>query len=266
MTLIDTHTHLYLEQFDADRDDVIKSAIEAGVKYMFLPNIDSGSIKDMLKMEEDYPDHCFPMIGLHPTSVKENYKEELAVMYSWLEKKSFCAIGEIGIDLYWDKTFFEEQKKAFLTQVSWARDRNLPVAIHCRDSIGITIELLEALKDPDLKGVFHCFSGTEEQAKRIIDLGFFLGIGGVLTFKNSGLDKVIKNIPLKTMILETDSPFLAPVPHRGKRNESANVSFVAEKLVEVKDVSYKVVAEITTANAKRLFGMDDSVKGLFEND
>ena len=250
--LIDTHTHLYLKQFDDDRKEVIERAEEAGIKKFFLPNIDSQSIDAMLQMEIDFPDKCFAMMGLHPCSVKENYEEELQIVENWLQKRKFCAIGEIGIDLYWDKSFFEQQKKSFLTQVEWAIDLQLPIVIHCRESIDIVIDLLQPYKGK-LKGIFHCFGGTVEQAKRIMDLEFLMGIGGVLTFKKAKLDEVIEEIPLEYLVLETDSPYLAPAPYRGKRNESSYVKIVAEKMAEAKNISLEEVALATTNNALNLF-------------
>lgn len=250
--LIDTHTHLYLKQFDDDRKEVIERAEEAGIKKFFLPNIDSQSIDSMLQMEIDFPNKCFAMMGLHPCSVKENYEEELKIVENWLQKRKFCAIGEIGIDLYWDKSFFEQQKKSFLTQVEWAIDLQLPIVIHCRESIDIVIDLLQPYKGR-VKGIFHCFGGTIEQSKRIIDLGFLMGIGGVLTFKKAKLDEVIKEIPLECLVLETDSPYLAPAPHRGKRNESSYVKIVAEKMAEAKNMTLNEVAEVTTNSALNLF-------------
>ncbi len=250
--LIDTHTHLYLKQFDDDRKEVIERAEEAGIKKFFLPNIDSQSIDAMLQMEIDFPDKCFAMMGLHPCSVKENYEEELQIVENWLQKRKFCAIGEIGIDLYWDKSFFEQQKKSFLTQVEWAIDLQLPIVIHCRESIDIVIDLLQPYKGK-LKGIFHCFGGTVEQAKRIMDLEFLMGIGGVLTFKKAKLDEVIEEIPLEYLVLETDSPYLAPAPYRGKRNESSYVKIVAEKMAEAKNISLEEVSLATTNNALNLF-------------
>ncbi|MDF1865851.1 MAG: TatD family hydrolase [Saprospiraceae bacterium] len=251
--LIDTHTHLYLNQFDKDRDETIQRAIESGVEQFFLPNIDSETIDSMFQLEAKYPERCFAMMGLHPCSVKENYKEELAIAKEWLDKRPFCAVGEIGIDLYWDKSFFEQQKEAFLTQIEWAKALDLPIVIHSREATDIIIELLEEVKDQKLRGIFHCFGGSLEQANKIIDLGFYLGIGGVLTFKKSGLDKVIPHVPLERIVLETDSPYLAPTPFRGKRNESAYVRLVAEKLTTVTGVTFKEISKITSKNALNIF-------------
>ena len=251
--LIDTHTHLYLNQFDADRDEVIQRANEHGVNKFYLPNVDSTTIDAMLELEAAYPQSCFAMMGLHPCSVKENYKEELDLVENWLDKRDFCAIGEIGIDLHWDTSTFEIQKDAFRTQIQWAKERELPIVIHSRKSTQECIDIVREAKDDRLGGIFHCFGGTVEEAKQIIDLGFYLGIGGVLTFKKAGLDKTMEEISLDHVVLETDSPYLAPTPNRGKRNESGYVRLVAEKLAEIKGVSLEEIAEKTSANAKRIF-------------
>ena len=250
---IDTHTHLYSEEFKTDIDEALQKAINAGVEKFYLPNIDSSSIAGMHALCEKYPQHCFPMMGLHPCSVKENYKEELAIAYKRLQQNKYAAVGEIGIDLYWDKTFFAQQVEAFETQINWALEFNLPIVIHCRNSFDEIFEVLNRFKKLP-KGIFHCFSGNAEQAQQIINTtNLKLGIGGVLTFKNSGLDKVIENIDLMHLVLETDSPYLAPVPHRGKRNESAYIPLIAAKLADVKNCSVLEVATITTANAKEIF-------------
>ncbi len=253
MKLIDTHTHLYLPQFDEDRQEVIQRAIKNGIGQFFLPNIDSSTVEVMLQMEKDYPGTCYPMLGLHPCSVKENWKEELSNLQGLLDQHEYFAVGEIGIDLYWDKTFFEQQKAAFNIQIDWAKDRGLPIVIHSRESTDIVIDLLQKVKDERLWGIFHCFGGTVEQAKKIIDLGFYLGIGGVLTFKKSGLDKTMEEVALEHIVLETDSPYLAPTPFRGKRNESGYVLNIAEKLARVKNKTLEEVAQITTYNAQQVF-------------
>lgn len=253
MKFIDTHTHLYAKQFDEDRDEMMQRAFANKVEAFYLPNIDSSSIEGMLELEQTYPSQCFAMMGLHPCSVKENYKEELAIVKEWLDKRPFVAIGEIGIDLYWDKTFFEQQKEAFLTQVEWAKELDIPIVIHSRESTSIIIELLREVKDDRIKGIFHCFGGSEEEAEAIIDLGFLLGIGGVLTFKKSGLANTLASVDLKHIVLETDSPYLAPVPYRGKRNESSYIIHVAEKLATMKQIGLDEVARITTENAITLF-------------
>ena len=255
MILTDTHTHLYSEQFNDDIDTVIKNSIDKGITRLFLPNIDSSSIDGMMKLGTDYPDNCFPMMGLHPTSVGENYKEELALVEDWMNKQKFCAIGEIGIDLYWDKTFFKEQQEAFRFQIELAKKYELPFVIHCRDAFDEIFEILDELNDAKMRGIFHCFTGTVEQANHIINYGDFkIGIGGVVTFKNSGLDKVVEQIDLKHLVLETDSPYLAPAPFRGKRNESTYLYTIAEKVADIYNLSIEEVAEITTANSKEVFG------------
>jgi len=251
--LIDTHTHLYAEQFDEDRDEMIQRAVEAGVEKFYLPNIDSNSIEGMLALESKYPERCFPMMGLHPCSVKADYEAELAIVEEWLKKRSFCAIGEIGIDLYWDTTFFEQQQAAFRQQIAWAKERSLPIIIHSRNSTKEILEILETERSPDLRGIFHCFGGSVAEAQQIIDLGFYLGIGGVLTFKKSGLDKTMESIDLENIVLETDSPYLAPTPFRGKRNESGYVKLVAQRLAEIKGTSIAEIEKITTTNAKNIF-------------
>jgi TatD DNase family protein len=252
---IDTHTHLYSEEFANDIDEVLQKAIDAGVAKFFLPNIDSSSVDGLHKLCEKYPKHCFPMMGLHPCSVKEDYLEELSIVYTLLQTKKYFAVGEIGIDLYWDKTFYAQQADAFEKQLNWALTFDLPVVIHCRNSFDEIYEVLSSFKKLP-KGIFHCFSGTEEQAHKIIgNTNFKLGIGGVLTFKNSGLDKAIANIDLKHLVLETDSPYLAPVPYRGKRNESAYIPLIAARLADLKTCSVSEVATITTANAYEVFGV-----------
>jgi TatD DNase family protein len=253
MKLIDTHSHIYSEAFDEDIAETIQRAKEANVGQIFLPNIDSESIEPMLKLVKDYPGFCLPMMGLHPTSVKENYEEELAICEKWLNKESFIAIGEIGIDLYWDKIFLKEQQFVFDQQLKWAVERTLPVVIHARESFSEIFEILESFKSQNLKGVFHSFTGNFEQANKAIDMGFLLGLNGILTFKNSGLDKVIKGIDTKYLILETDSPYLAPTPKRGKRNESAYVALIAEKLAEIHNLSIAEVTKMTSRNAQNLF-------------
>ena len=253
MIFTDTHTHLYLEQFDDDRETMVKRAIDAGVKYMLLPNIDSQTIAPLLELCAAFPQSIFPMIGLHPTDVKENYEEELRVVKTNLDKGTWYAIGETGMDLYWDKTFVKQQKIALRQQISWAKQYKLPIVLHVREAFDEVFEIIDDTIDEKLTGVFHCFTGNLEQAERIIDWGFKLGIGGVLTYKNSGLDKVVQDIPLQHLLLETDSPFLSPKPFRGKRNESAYLINVAQKLAEIKKVPLSVIAEITTQNAVSLF-------------
>ncbi|MCB9280349.1 MAG: TatD family hydrolase [Lewinellaceae bacterium] len=253
MELVDTHTHLYTRQLAPDIEQVVQRAKDAGVQKFYLPNIDSSSIEAMLSLENTWPDSCFPMMGIHPCSVNADFEQELAVVKEWIGKRPFAAIGEIGIDLYWDKTFIEEQKTAFLQQIRWAKDLGLPVVIHCRESMDLVIDLVAREADDRLWGVFHCFTGDAKQAEKIREMGFFLGIGGVLTYKNSGLAETLQQIGLEKVVLETDSPYLAPVPYRGKRNESAYIRVVAEKAAEVLGVPPEKVAEITTDNAKTLF-------------
>ena len=255
MKLIDTHTHLYLEQFDADRDIVVQRALDQGVYKMLLPNIDKDSIDVLWELCNKFPDNFYPMAGLHPTSVKEDYKEQLQIVEDELEKRKYIAVGEIGIDLYWDKTFEQEQKEALLFQFELAIKHKLPVVIHSRDSFNEIMQVIEAFDNSDLRGVFHCFTGTAVEAKRIIDKGFVLGLGGVLTFKNSSLREEIKDIPLEKIVLETDAPYLTPAPYRGKRNESAYVYYVAKTLAEVHNMKIHDIAEITTENAQRLFNI-----------
>jgi TatD DNase family protein len=252
--MIDTHSHIYSEEFDADRAETIQRAKEVGVKHIILPNVDSESLPRMLTLEAEYPGYCHAAIGAHPTSIKENYQEELAVVISSLIHRNWIAIGEIGIDLYWDKTFFKEQIKAFQQQLDWALEYKLPVIIHVRDSFRETMEALTPYKGSCLKGVFHSFTGTIEEAREIIDFGgFLLGINGIVTFKNSGLATVVEQIDLKHILLETDSPYLTPTPHRGKRNESAYTQLVAEKLAGVYNCSLEQIDEQTTLNARKLF-------------
>lgn len=251
---IDTHTHLYLEDFNSDIEAVIKRANEAGVDKFFLPNIDSTSVDVLHKLCEKYPKQCFPMMGLHPCSVKENYLEELHKTHQLLKTRKYYAVGEIGIDLYWDKTTLAIQIDAFEKQIQWALDFGLPIVIHCRDAFDEIYEVLaKAKKLP--KGIFHCFTGTIEQAEKIIALGNFkLGIGGVVTFKNSGLDKTVEKVDMRYLVLETDSPYLTPVPYRGQRNESSYVRIVAKRIAEIKNCNVGHVAEITSQNAIEIFG------------
>jgi TatD DNase family protein len=251
--LIDTHAHLYAKAFKDDREAMLERARQQGVEQFLLPNIDQHSIAGMLELEAAHPGECFAMMGLHPCSVKENYEEELAIVKEWLDQRDFLAVGEIGIDLYWDKTFIKEQQTAFLQQLEWALVIDRPIVIHARDSIDMLIELVQEKQNGNLRGVFHCFTGDLIQARKIMDLGFYLGIGGVLTYKNAGLDKTLNNLPLDRIILETDAPYLSPVPYRGKRNESSYIHYVAAKLALIKELELAAVADITTANARQLF-------------
>ncbi len=254
MEFIDTHAHLYVEQFDEDRPAVIQRAKELNINRVYLPNIDQTTIDAMLDLEANHPDACFAMMGVHPCSIKENYEEELNIAEEWLQKRPFVAIGEIGIDLYWDKTFQKEQEDAFRRQINWAKDLAIPFVIHSRDSLDLTIEIVKEEQDGSLRGIFHCFGGSVEQAKRIVDLGFLMGIGGVLTFKKAGLDKTLEEVDLEHLVLETDAPYLAPTPFRGKRNESAYIHQIAERLASVKETDIEKVANVTTSNALKLFG------------
>ena len=254
--MIDTHSHIYSEDFDADRVETIQRAKDAGISHIILPNCDSGTLPQMLALEAEYPDYCYAAIGLHPTSVKEDYLDELALVKSELNRRSFIAVGEIGIDLYWDKTFLNEQVKAFQLQLDWALEYKLPVIIHVRNSYRETMNALTPYKNKGLTGVFHSFTGTIEEAHEIIAFGGFkLGINGIVTFKNSGLASVVEQIALEHILLETDSPYLTPAPHRGKRNESAYVSLVCKKLAEVYNCSAEQIDSQTTQNALALFGI-----------
>lgn len=255
MLFIDTHCHLYLSEFKADLDNVIKRADAEGVKKFYLPAIDSNVINDLLKTEKEYPQQFFAMMGLHPCSVMGNYKNELEIVHNWLGKRSFAAVGEIGLDFYWDTSFMTQQYEAFEMQMEWALQKSLPVVIHTRKAMQQTIDFLKPFSDKGLKGIFHCFGDSYETAKQIIDMDFYLGIGGVLTYKNSGLAGVVEKISLEHIVLETDAPYLAPVPYRGKRNESSYLKLVAEKLAEIKKVPFEEIANITTANAEKVFGV-----------
>ncbi len=253
LSFTDTHTHLYLKEFSDDRSEVIANAMKAGVEAFYLPNIDSTSIKDLLDLEAAYPGRCHAMMGLHPCSVKANYEEELALVKDWLDKRPFCAVGEIGIDLYWDKSTLAIQVDAFKRQIGWAKELGLPIVVHSRESTELILEVLQDEKDERLRGILHCYTGTISQAETAWSLGFYLGIGGVVTFKNAGLDKTVEALPLEWMVLETDAPYLAPVPNRGKRNESAFVKLVAEKISEIKSIDIQTVASVTNRNAKNIF-------------
>lgn len=253
MEFIDTHAHLYAEQFDEDRNEMLDRAKSQQVNHIFLPNIDSTSIDAMLALEASHPKACFPMMGVHPCSIKADFETELAIAEEWLQKRDFVAVGEIGMDLYWDKTFVEEQKEAFRRQINWAKELNIPFVIHSRDALDLTIQMVKEEQDGTLSGIFHCFDGSLEQAEKIVDLGFYLGIGGVLTFKKSGLDAIVKALDIKNLVLETDAPYLAPSPFRGKRNESAYIRQIADKLASVKEMALEEVAMQTSRNAKEVF-------------
>ena len=253
--ITDTHTHLYSEQFDQDRDAMIQRAKNSGVKRFFIPAIDSSYTERMFSLEKNYPSDVFLMMGLHPTSVKENYESELLHVKEWIDKKSFVAIGEIGIDLYWDKTYLKEQKKAFQTQIKWAKEKKLPIVIHCRNAFDEIFDILELEKGPDLFGIFHCFTGTLKQAEKAISYNMKLGIGGVVTFKNGKIDTFLNQIPLQHIVLETDAPYLSPTPFRGKRNESSYIKFVIEKLASIYELPFSEIINITTENSKEVFGI-----------
>jgi TatD DNase family protein len=257
MQFIDTHTHLFLEEFDDDREFVIQEAIGKGIEKFFLPNIDKNSFEPVLNLSKKFPHVCYPIAGLHPTSVKENYLEELNTVEQFLKKEVFYGIGETGIDLYWDKTFLNQQIESFEYQIELAKKYNLPVIIHVRDSFNEVFSVVDKLNDEKLTGIFHCFSGNYAQAQKIIEYGGFkMGIGGVITFKNSGLSDIISKINLEHFVLETDSPYLAPVPYRGKRNKSSYIIEIATKIADLKGISIDEVARITTENAKRIFKID----------
>jgi TatD DNase family protein len=254
MILIDTHCHLYASEFDADRTLMIERAQHIGIQEFYLPGIDSEAIDGMLNLEKQYPNICFPMMGLHPCYVKDNYLQELNIVQNWLKQRKFVAIGEIGLDFYWDKTFATQQQEAFEQQMQWALDYRLPIVIHTREAMQATIDAVKPFAKKGLKGIFHCFSGSYESAKEIIAMNFLLGIGGVVTYKNAWLGEVVGKIDLKHLVLETDAPYLSPVPFRGKRNESSYLEFVLKKIAEVKQITIEEVATITTQNAKELFG------------
>lgn len=255
MQLIDTHAHLYSNQFNSDRPAMLQRAREAGLSKVLLPAIDSGSHENMLKLEEENPGFCLAMMGLHPCSVKEDYEQELKIVEDHLVSRSFIGVGEIGLDFYWDLTFKEQQFSAFHRQIEWALQYDLPIAIHSRNANDECIQVVREHQKGGLKGVFHCFSGTVEQARQMIELGFYLGIGGVLTFKNGGLDKVVEEIDTRHLVLETDAPYLAPVPFRGKRNESSYITYVAQKLADLKQTHVQEIIDQTSRNAQNLFGL-----------
>ena len=255
MIITDTHTHLYSEAFDEDRDQVMKRALNNGVSRFFIPAIDSEYTKRMLDLKNKYPEHVFLMAGLHPTHVKENFLEELSHVEKVLNENEYYAIGEIGIDLYWDKSFLKQQQEAFRFQIQLAKKNKLPIVIHCRDAFDEVFQILEEQKDGDLRGIFHCFTGSLEQAKKAIDCHMKLGIGGVVTFKNGEIDTFLNQIDINNIVLETDSPYLAPTPFRGKRNESSYVVNVLEKVAAIYEMDIEKVAQITTANSKEVFGI-----------
>jgi len=251
----DTHTHLYSKEFENESNQLIEKAIKNGVSRLFIPNIDLQSIQPMLDLVWQFPENCFPMMGLHPCSVSENVDEQLFQIQKWFKKRKFYAVGEIGLDFYWSLDFKEQQIMAFKKQCLWAIQQDLPINIHARNATPDVITILQEMKHPKLRGIFHCFSGNAMEAKQIVEMGFYLGIGGVITFKNAGLSEAIADIDLQNIVLETDAPYLAPVPYRGKRNESFYLIDIAKKLAELKQVSLKNVADITTENSKIVFGI-----------
>jgi TatD DNase family protein len=253
--LIDTHSHIYSTDFIHDLDEVVQRAYSNDVRKIVLPNIDSSSVKNLLNLVDTYPHICIPLMGLHPTSVNRDYQEELQVVEYWLKKRKFYGIGEIGIDLYWDKSFLEEQTQAFRFQLELARQYQLPVVIHVRDSFDEVFHVLQEVSDGKLTGVFHSFAGTIEQARLVINMGFKIGVNGIVTFKKSGLDQVIKQIDPSHLLLETDSPYLTPTPFRGKRNESSYLVYIAQKIADLHQLTVGDVAKITTENARKLFGI-----------
>ena len=255
MIITDTHTHLYSEQFNEDRNEMMQRALDKGVSRFFIPAIDSNYLDAMLDLEKAFPKNVFLMMGLHPTHVNENVKEELAFVKKWLDKRTFYAVGEIGIDLYWDKTFLIQQQQAFKTQIRWAKEKNLAIVIHCRDAFDEIFEILETEKDDKLYGIFHCFSGNLEQAKKAISYNMKLGIGGVVTFKNGKIDQFLAEIPIEHLVLETDAPYLAPTPYRGKRNESSYITKVLDRLADIYKLTPQEIAAITTQNSKDVFGI-----------
>jgi TatD DNase family protein len=255
MVLTDTHTHLYYETDEIRRMELMQRCRDNSIDRLFLPNVDAASIPLMFDLLTAYPDSCYPMLGLHPCSVKENWEEELAAIVPALHQHKIYAVGEIGIDLYWDKTFLTEQIHAFKLQIKWAKTLKLPIVIHCRDAFDEVYQVLQEEYDENLRGIFHCFTGTLEQANKVTNLGFYLGIGGVVTYKNAGLDKILPQVDLKHVVLETDSPYLSPVPYRGKPNESSYLIYVAQKVAELYQTSVEHVANITTENSKRIFGI-----------
>lgn len=253
MELIDTHAHIYLEQFKDDIKEVLSNAINSSISRIYLPNIDASTINSMMDLETEFPDRCRAIIGLHPCSVNADFEEELKIIEDWLGKRSFAGIGETGTDLYWDKTYRHQQIESLEIQVNWAKIHDIPIVLHSRDSLDLSIQIIEKNHSIGLSGIFHCFTGSLEQANRIIDMGFFLGIGGVVTFKNSGLGSIIKDVPLEKIVLETDSPYLTPHPYRGKRNEPAYLNLIAQRLAEIYETDISTIADITTDNARKVF-------------
>ena len=256
MRFIDTHAHLYSSPLNVNRELIIQNAINNGIDTIIMPAIDSDTLESMLELEAAYPNNCIAMMGLHPCSVKDNVQQELDIVEAQLKKRKFIAIGEIGLDYYWDKTFIQQQIEAFTIQMQWALEKQLPIVIHTRNAMGETIEAVKPFAKKGLRGIFHCFSGSQESAQQIISMGFHLGLGGVLTYKNAAVAEAIKEIPMSHLVLETDSPYLSPVPYRGKTNEPAFMIEVAKKLADIKNIPLQEVAAITTNNAKEVFGIE----------
>jgi TatD DNase family protein len=255
MIFTDTHTHIYYEQDLEKQAELMERCLENNVSRLFLPNVDVASIAMIDQIQQKYPENCFAMAGLHPCDVKDDYKEQLDIIYKSIAPRKIYAIGEIGIDLYWDKTTLALQQDAFVTQIQWAKQLNLPIVIHCREAFNEVFEVLESERDEKLRGIFHCFTGNEAQAKQAVNLNFYLGIGGVVTYKKAGLDAVLATVPLQNLVLETDSPYLAPVPFRGKPNESSYLIYVAQKLADIYNLPIEEIAQVTTENSKAIFGI-----------
>ncbi|MEM9831104.1 MAG: TatD family hydrolase [Bacteroidota bacterium] len=253
MEWIDTHAHIYDEKFKDDIDDVLNRCQEVGINRIYMPNIDRTSIDAMLELEHRYPEQCVPMMGLHPCSVKKGFERELYLVEEWLDRRDFVAVGEIGLDYYWDMTFKEQQLDAFRIQIDLAKKHSLPIVIHTRDSLEDAIQIVEELNEDNFTGIFHCFTGSTEEGKRVTEAGFYLGLGGVSTFKNGGLNEVVPQLDREKIVLETDSPYLAPTPHRGKRNEPTYIPLIGEKIAEFTKIPPEEIAQLTTQNARRLF-------------
>lgn len=253
MEFVDTHAHVYLDQFDEDIGQVIQRAESSGISKIYLPNIDKHSVSAMLELEDRYPGHCYPMIGLHPCSVAKDFERDLKEIEGWLHRRSFKGIGETGTDMYWEESFKEQQVESLRIQIGWAKKFQLPIILHSRNSLDLTIETIERNHSEDLTGIFHCFAGNLDQAGRIADLGFYIGVGGVVTFKNSNLSEILEQVSLSRVVLETDSPYLAPVPYRGKRNEPSYIPMIAERLAEVYTTDIENIAKTTTDNARKIF-------------
>lgn len=253
MRFTDTHAHIYSDKYQSDRQDVIQSALDQGVHRIYMPNVDIDTIEPMLDAESKNPGICIPMMGLHPCDVKEDFEKQLFVMEEWIAKRQFAGIGETGLDLYWDKTFFQQQKEALRIQIQWAKQKQWPIILHCRESMDETIAIIREEKDENLFGIFHCFTGSADQAREIMELGFYLGIGGVSTYKNGGLDLVLPEVGKEKIVLETDGPYLAPVPHRGKRNSPVYIPLVAQRVADIFEISLAEISEITEKNVQTIF-------------